>query len=278
MPPPTRPDDTRATEATAVRGEGATSGAELRVDGMERCMLVVSVAMFSKSAAFYDAIYAASGKDYTAEAAWLRAAIGREVGDRARLLDVACGTGMHLAMLRGDAAVEGLDADAAMVALARERLPDVPLHVARMQDFRVAGRFDVALCMFSSIGYVRDEADLRATCRNVAAHLAPGGAFFLEPWLRPSDWRDGALDAVFVDEPKLKIARMGTSERYGDTSVVRFEYLVSEPDGMSRFAETHVLQLFTDAQYRAAMVDAGFAVRSERSDQFERGLFIAVKP
>jgi SAM-dependent methyltransferase len=230
--------------------------------------------MFSKSAAFYDALYAASGKDYTAEAAWLRAAIGREVGERARLLDVACGTGMHLAMLRTDAAVEGLDADAAMIALARERLPDVPLHVAKMQDFRLVGRFDVALCMFSSIAYVANEAELRATCRNVAAHLAPGGLFFLEPWIVPADWRSGMLDAVYVDEPQLKIARMGGSERYGDTSVVRFEYLVSEPDGMSRFAETHVLQLFTDAQYRTALTDAGFSVRSERSDQFERGLFI----
>ncbi len=233
--------------------------------------------MFSKSAAFYDAVYAASGKDYASEAAWLRAAISREVGEHARLLDVACGTGMHLAMLRTDAAVEGLDADAAMIAIARERLPDVSLHVARMQDFRAKGRFDVALCMFSSIGYVANEDELRATCRNVAAHLDPGGLFFLEPWLEPADWREGKGDAVFVNEPALKVARMGTSERYGDTSVLRFEYLVLEPDGLSRFSETHVLQLFSDAQYRSALLDAGFTVRSERTDLFARGLFIGVK-
>jgi ubiquinone/menaquinone biosynthesis C-methylase UbiE len=58
--------------------------------------------MFSKSAAFYDAIYAARGKDYAAEAETLYALI--QQGKRApgnMLLDVACGTGNHIrALLR----------------------------------------------------------------------------------------------------------------------------------------------------------------------------------
>ena len=72
--------------------------------------------MFTKSAAFYDAIYAARGKDYAAEAAWLRAAYRNVAARSSRLLDVACGTGRHLSQLRNEFAVEGLDADPAMIA------------------------------------------------------------------------------------------------------------------------------------------------------------------
>jgi len=233
--------------------------------------------MYTKSAAFYDAIYAARGKDYAAEAAWLRAAYRNAAAPRARLLDVACGTGLHLSQLQTDFSVEGLDAEPAMIALARERLPGIPLHVARMQDFTVEGRFAIVQCLFSSIGYVADEAELRATIVRFASVLEPRGILVIEPWFEPSDWSESHLDAVYVDAPELKIARIGKSERYGTTSVLRYEYLVGEPGGLSAFAESHALQLFTEAQYRDAFAAAGLAVRNERTDLFDRGLYVGTK-
>jgi len=233
--------------------------------------------MFTKSAAFYDAIYAARGKDYAAEAAWLRAAYRNVAAGSGRLLDVACGTGRHLSQLRSEFAVEGLDAEPAMIAIARERLPDVPLQVARMQDFWVDGQFAIVQCLFSSIGYVADEAELFATIDRFAGVVERGGLLVVEPWISPGEWEELKLDAVFVDEPDLKIARLGRPERYGTTSVLRYEYLVAEPSGLSAFSESHALQLFTDAQYRAAFERAGLSVRNERSDLFARGLYIGQK-
>jgi len=234
--------------------------------------------MYTKTAAFYDAIYAARGKDYAGEAAWLRAAIaGEREGSSLRLLDVACGTGMHLSMLDAHFTVSGLDADHAMIAIARQRLPGIPLRVARMQDFPRTDPADVVLCLGSSIGYVREPADLAATLAHFAQALALGGIAIVEPWLHPSDWREGTIGAVFVDRPQLKIARVDTSERYGHISVLRFEYLVGEPSGVSRFNETHTLGLFSDEEYRAAFERAGFDVRAERTDIFPRGLYVARK-
>lgn len=233
--------------------------------------------MFTKSAAFYDAIYAARGKDYAAEAAWLRAAYRNVAAQSSRLLDVACGTGRHLSQLRNEFAVEGLDAEPAMIAIARERLPDVPLHVARMQNFSVDGRFAIVQCLFSSIGYVSGAAELDATIARFAGVVERGGLLVVEPWLLPPEWHERYLDAVFVDQPDLKVARLGRSELYGTTSVLRYEYLVAEPTGISAFGESHALQLFTDAQYRGAFAAAGLDVRNERSDLFARGLYIGEK-
>lgn len=54
--------------------------------------------MFEKSAAFYDAVY--SFKDYAAKAECLRTLIEARSPGPTTLLDVACGTGKHLELLR----------------------------------------------------------------------------------------------------------------------------------------------------------------------------------
>jgi ubiquinone/menaquinone biosynthesis C-methylase UbiE len=233
--------------------------------------------VFTKSQAFYEAIYDARGKDYAAESAWLRAAIAAANPRAHRLLDVACGTGAHLRYLNRHFRVAGVDADPAMIAIAKERLGDVPLHVEQMQALAVDAPFDALICLFGSIGYVADEAELRTTIARFAAAVVAGGLVIVEPWLHPEDWRAGAIDASFVDQPALKIARISTSERYGTTSVIRYDYLVGEPTGVSGFSETHRLQLFTDEQYLAAFAAAGLRARNERSDLFSRGLYVATK-
>ena len=232
--------------------------------------------MFTKSQAFYEAIYARQ-KDYAAEAAWLRAAIGVANPGAKRLIDVACGTGAHLRFLHKQFEVAGEDVDATMIAIAKERLPGVPLRVGKMQDLAVDRPFDALMCLFGSIGYLADDAELRTTFARFAAAVQTGGLVIVEPWIVPDDWRDGVLEASFVDQPQLKIARIGTSERYGSTAVTRYEYLVGEPTGMSGFSETHVQQLFSDAQYRDAFAAAGLKARNERSDLFPHGLYIAAK-
>jgi ubiquinone/menaquinone biosynthesis C-methylase UbiE len=79
-------------------------------------------------------------KDYAAEAEVLRALIQERSPDATSVLDVACGTGKHLEQFQRWYKVEGLDLDEGLLAVARQRLPDVPLHVADMTSFRLGGR------------------------------------------------------------------------------------------------------------------------------------------
>ena len=235
--------------------------------------------VFTKSQAFYEAIYDARGKDYAAEAAWLRAAIGVANPGAKRVLDVACGTGAHLRFLEKHFEVAGEDVDAAMIEIAKEQLPERAA-AGSGRDARPRGQpapYDALMCLFGSIGYVTGEAELRTTIARFAAAVSTGGLVIVEPWLRPEDWREGTRIASFVDQPALKIARIGTNERYGDTAIIRYEYLVGEATGVSGFSETHRLELFSDAKYRSAFEAAGLKPRNERSDLFSRGLYIATK-
>ncbi|MDX6510841.1 MAG: dTDP-3-amino-2,3,6-trideoxy-4-keto-D-glucose/dTDP-3-amino-3,4,6-trideoxy-alpha-D-glucopyranose [Gaiellaceae bacterium] len=233
--------------------------------------------MFSQSARVYDAIYA-SIRDYPREAEELHRLIqSRRPGART-LLDVACGTAAHLADLRPHYEVEGVDLDPEMLAVARERLPDVEFHEADMTSFDLGRRFDAVVCMFSSIGYVRTVEGLDSAVAAMARHVEPGGLLVVEPWLAPEAWRARHVHAVFVDEPELKIARISMSGQDGNVSIVDFHYLVGTPDGVEQFTERHELGLFTVEEHLAAFRAAGLEVEHDPEGPMGRGLYVAVAP
>ena len=208
--------------------------------------------MFDKSARFYDAIYAKQ-YDLPAKAAWVLDLL-RERGQPAgRLLDAACGTGAFIPFLRPHYDIVGLDLDPGMLAIARARCPDVTFHQADFTEFDLGEQFDVVLCLGSSIGYARTVDGLRRTIATFARHTLPGGLVVVEPWLRPEVWTPGYVSALFVDEPDLKIARMGVSGPAVDRlSILDWQYLVATPAGIEAFTEHHELGLFTDEEHLTA--------------------------
>mgnify|MGYP001578652037 CR=1 FL=1 len=233
--------------------------------------------MFAKSAAFYDALY--SWKNYKQEAEALHALIRqhkRSAGNS--LLDVACGSGAHAAELRAHYAVEGLDLDPGMLAVARQHLRDLTFHHGDMADFDLGRQFDVVTCLFSSIGYVKTLPRLRQATANMARHLLPGGVLVVEPWFAPDDYHAGFAHALFVDQPELKIARMNISEIEDSVSVLNFHYLVATPHGVEHFTERHELGLFTQADHFAALEAAGLKATYEGQGLTGRGLYLGLKP
>jgi SAM-dependent methyltransferase len=235
--------------------------------------------MFTKSAAFYDAIYAAMGKDYIREAQQVHALIQQHTRTPGKtLLDVACGTGSHLAVFREWYEVVGLDLDARMLAIARRRCPGVRFYRSDMVAFQLRRRFDAVICLFSSIGYTRTRARLHRTLKTFAEHTAPGGVVLIEPWIFPEKFEKGRVGLVVVDQPALKIARMNGSGRRGDLSPLRFHYLVGTPEGVTHFTEEHTLGLFTHENYLTAFRAAGLDVSFDPDGLTGRGLYIGQKP
>ncbi|RYZ27772.1 MAG: class I SAM-dependent methyltransferase, partial [Chitinophagaceae bacterium] len=97
--------------------------------------------MFTKTAEYYDAIY--QFKDYDAECKELATFIKDKNPQATTLLDVACGTGKHLAFLKEYFVAEGLDLNEDLLAIASERCPGVPFHPGDMTALQLDKTYDV---------------------------------------------------------------------------------------------------------------------------------------
>ena len=194
------------------------------------------------------------------------------------LLDVACGTGRHLEQLRHRYAVEGIDLDDGLLAVARRRLPDVPLHVGDMRGFHLGRTFDAVTCLFSAIGYLATPVELDAAIAAMGRHLEPGGVLVVEPWLKPGEWTPDRPALLTVDEPDLKVARISMSGLRGTTSLLDFHYLVATPHGVESATEHLELELFTQDETIAAFERAGLDVSYDEQGLIGRGLYVGVRP
>lgn len=232
--------------------------------------------MFRRSARFYDAIY--SFKDYAAEADLVTRYIRGSAPDARTLLDVACGTGLHMEHLRRNFLAEGIDLDPDLLAIARERNPDCTLHEGDMRDFDLGKTFDAVTCLFSSIGYMHSLEDLDRAIANMARHVNPGGVLVVEGWFTPDVFEPHHVGAVFVDEPDLKIARVNNALVDGRLSKFIFHYVVGTPDEVTSFTEDHALALITREEYEEAFTAAGLEVRVEADGLMGRGIYIGTKP
>lgn len=249
--------------------------------------------LYSERAELYDVVY--QWKDYAGEAARLVSLLrGQGVGPGSRLLEAACGTGSYLAELSADHRVAGFDLSEEMIAVARRKLPRVPLWTADMltvEPEHVDGPYDAVLCLFSSIAYLWPLPRLEEGLRRLAALVRPGGVLIIELWVRPEHWRDGQptlqtaglpeLDAQDVD---LYVARAGvaaTREQDGmRLSVMDLHYLVARRDHpVEHFVERHELWLCPTETMMAAVSTAGLLPRWQESGLMPgRGLIVAIAP
>lgn len=235
--------------------------------------------MYGKSIDYYDLIYRAAGKDYQAEARTVSRLVDLHKLSAGRsLLDVACGTGLHLEQLQRDFAVEGLDLNQGMLDIAHRRCPQIPFHVGDMCTFDLGRRFDIVTCLFSAIGHARTQEKLQRTVCNLAQHTRPGGVVLIEPWLHPQDYEAGRPWIDVVDEPAIKIARLNVSQCNGNQAVLNFHYLVATTAGVEHFTERFELGMFTHEEYLEAFRLAGLETHHDPEGPMGRGIYIGCAP
>ena len=235
--------------------------------------------MFSKSAQYYDEIYASIDKDYFAEARKAHKFIQKHKQSKGNsLLDVACGTGAHAGALSKYYQVEGLDLDPQMLSVAKKKYPKIRFHQGDMTDFDLGCQFDIIVCLFSSIGYVKTKSRLQKAIKNMSQQLLPGGVLFIEPWFTPTQWHPGRVSMTQVNKPDLKIVRMSLAGQRGKISTIEFQYLIGTSKGIEHRVEFHELGLFTHKEYKDAFKAAELKVMRDPEGLHGRGLYIGIRP
>lgn len=228
----------------------------------------------------YDAIY--STKNYESEALALKGLIEQyKTTEGNELLDVACGTGLHLPYIVDDYQVTGVDLSEQQLEAAKKRLPDLTFVQGDMRDFDLHHQYDVVTCLFSSIGYVHPYEDLKQAIKNMANHLKPGGVMFIEPWLQPGVFdpsRPPHTQIGELPEKQLKVTRTAHNDIDGNISIMNMHHVVETPNGTQKFTEEHRLALYTPQEFQEAFAEAGLELHHDEQGLSGRGLYIGTKP
>lgn len=216
--------------------------------------LPTRAAPFTLLASVYDAVMADVEYDLWAEFV-LRLASERGYAC-GPALDLGCGTGNSTAPLAARGiAVEGVDASADMLAVARAKLPGTTFHQGGFASFALPRRFALAYSVFDSLNNLLTEAEFDAACRNVLRHLAPGGVFVFdantELALREL-WAGGKVEGWADD---VYYSWLHTYDEAAGLAYV--EAYCSTPQGS--FVERHAERGYAPGELRSLVEGAGFA-------------------
>lgn len=139
----------------------------------------------------YDLFYAL--KTYTQEADFVQSLLVR-FGEKPaqKILELGCGTGNHSFLLEAHGhAIVATDLSEDMIHKARLKAhaSGSKIHFAAQDMIQLDQPdkpFDAVICLFDSLCYVIENADLETTLQRVQAHLKPGGLFIFEFWNAPA--------------------------------------------------------------------------------------------
>jgi SAM-dependent methyltransferase len=234
--------------------------------------------LFKDLARFYDQLY--SWVNYKEQAQSIDGLIKKfKKSGGNRLLEVACGTGKLVQYLKGEYSVTATDISPEMLKIARARVRGVRFQRADMVKFKFAEKFDIIICLGSSIGYVKTKPKLERTLLNFENHLKTGGVLIIEPWLTKRSFKAGGPHLSSFADSNVCVAALNVSKVKGTISILDFHYLIAEKDKGVRFArDMHQLGMFEVDYMLARLRGLGFRAHYQKKwlDR-DRGLYIGVK-
>lgn len=195
-----------------------------------------------------------------------------ELGESARILDLACGHGrVSLELARRGHRVTGLDLSPRSLAVARDAAEREALDVewieADMREIPSDREFDAVVNLFTAYGYFDDEAENERVLQAVARVLAPGGRFLIDTInllslagrYAETLWRETGGEVLWLAEHSFDFLRGRNQARW----------VFVLPDG-TRSELVHSVRTYTPHELAEALTRAGLEVEAGWGD-FEGG-------
>ena len=197
----------------------------------------------------------------------LALAADHDLSEIEHVVDVACGTGVAAAKFAAAGyRVTGVDRSPQMLAQASKRISEagldkVTLVEADMREFTLDEPADLVTCMYDSLNYLLEEADLLAAFRSAAAALRGGGLYVFDMntiYGLAEGW--GTRDFVRWDSDDCFIIGCTSWDYETLTNTVTFHGFVRQGDLWDRFVEAHTQRGYSVATIRALLEEAGLMV------------------
>ncbi|MFX0092252.1 MAG: class I SAM-dependent DNA methyltransferase [Candidatus Hodarchaeota archaeon] len=211
---------------------------------------------FKDLAAYYDELYVKSDQ-YQREVVQIDRFVSTyKQNEGNKLLDIACGTGGHLTYLQDRYQVAGLDLSQDMLLIARKKFPTIPFYLENMINFSLDQHFDIIICMYGSIGFVKTFVNLKQTMNTIVNHLNPGGIIIIVPWSTTETFQERIVTDV-VNLPHIRIARMeNVKQKTTNLVEVTIHHLIDQNRQVKHHTQTVEVGLFSQKEYTSAFQEA----------------------
>lgn len=217
-------------------------------------------ALYADLSGYYDRF--CQDVDYAAQCDFA-ARVARTFGDSGGhdYLDLACGTGQHLAQMaaRGFAGT-GLDNSQAMLDQAARRCPDADWLCCDLAGFEAHERFDLITCFLYSIHYSHPRAALRETLRRAFAALRPGGVLLFDVVDKAGIGNRDAVSHLVEDDARFTFRSGWRYAGAGET--LDLDVTIEREAGgqVQRWQDRHAMTAIGIDEVRDAMAALGFDV------------------
>ncbi len=142
-------------------------------------------------------------------------------------LDLACGTGVLCEILHAKGIdASGMDFSEGMIAIAKQRNPEIFYEVADMIKYRPEKHFDLVTCTGDALNHIMDLADVAQIFQNVYGYLNEGGYFIFDILSEKEVPMAEPIDLEFSEEVKAQF--MVTHDEDGH---INLKTTVFETDG-----------------------------------------------
>ena len=206
--------------------------------------------LYQDLAKMYDLLY--SYRDYSKEADFLIKNLAKQYNPR--VLDIACGTGVHLDALRKrlpSAILEGIDLNQGMLDVTEEKSLDAGLTQADMRSFDLGRNFDLVYCLSSSIQYNLSQDDFKRTIDSMRGH-AIGGKVVFDLAYCTERWKEGYTNITANSDKRFDVAELYTSHSSDGFSYWNPLYLIKDKKTgkMDMHVDKHKIKLWSISEVR----------------------------
>lgn len=122
-------------------------------------------------------------------------------------MDLACGTGILCQILHENGIeAAGMDFSEGMIAIAKERCPEISYEVADMITYRPDKEFDLVTCTGDAINHITDLHDVEQIFQNIYGYLKKGGHFIFDILHENTVSPEESIDLDFSEEVKAQFS------------------------------------------------------------------------
>ncbi len=207
---------------------------------------------YSNLAQYYDKFYCYVA--YESQADFFLKLLNRYKVKNQKLLDLACGTGKHAALMtKRGCEVIGVDLSPEMVDVANKLYPQIRFHQGDMKTWKNGEKFGAITILFNSILYNKNRQELIQTLTNCHDQLIDGGLLIF----------DTVDKKVGVDSKKKVIKNGNVSfapKWIYRENVNKLDLEIDFVVNGKKYHDHHEMGAFSLDEQKQLAIDAGFKV------------------